>query len=645
MIAALSSNDSSTESFMRGLKFGGLMNRALEQDDTFRKGRHHFMTAVNQILEWSLALEQIGRCFQAANMNLSLANWHIIKFVVPMGTAYLASRQIRMLHLSEIANFVQTHLGKLSLVAIAISSIALLALGQTVLAVTTLAYLSLGLLDRYNLLSESTQKVVQKANFFIGNFTGLYLGGNFVRLVCAMNLTIATVEKYFENREQVEKSEGFSALEEETFDNEYKSEKAEITLSELELLTNEIKCSVNKAHIQIKPLPEVREDVRIEDLLEVCDTIDWSKHEYVVKNKLKKDKRWLEVGQFNSEPLDYFKRNLRHLIDSIKDHTIMEGKPASYEMLELYCRYIAQEMHAMIEKEDMTKEERVQAEMAVADMFIKLGVEGADYCGTGKFGAVEEVYENLVAQSNVLPLETRVLACQQQERQRIWQHIYQVLWTTNPLTQIFGYFTDVNAIHNANVFINLIQAGHKFGIPHEAAKNDQAATINPITHYLAFSYVHILENCFWKGNPIPQYYLALERPEGSDWWKAWKWVHLKTEEAKIKPYEQETMLERLIETIGLPQMPITDVYEWWQKWIDRQDLQDDEKQKLIGELYGCPEEVDGKLILKFNNEVFSVDNKIEKKFLIAMMIEMGFFVKPSLDNGFGIKSEDDLKTA
>lgn len=622
MVAAFSTYWASAEPFMRGLKLGGLMNQSLAQEDAFKQGRHHFMTTINQILEWSLVLEQVTHCFQAANVPYSLAEWNVARFVVPITVGYLASRQIEVLHISEFANFVQDHLGKLSLLVMAVATVALFKLGQTMLAVTTLAYLSVGILDRYNILPESAQRFVYLANFFIGNLTGLYLGGNVVRVVCTLNLVIAAVKRYFDYISLVEERKeedelSFDADKEAIFEDIEKGKAATLTFSELLKLTDDADCPIRKDHIRKKPLPDVDENVQIEDLLDLADQINWAEHALVIERKLMKDKRWIELEQYKWKPLDYFQHNLRQMINSIKNRDILEGKPASYEMLDYYCRFIAQEL-------------KNQDEMTQADMLIWMGIDGGAYCGTGKFGVVEEIYENLIAQATGLPLETRILACEQQERQRVWQQIYQMMWTTSPFTQFFGYMSDVNAIHNINVFANLIQAGSKFGVPEQTAKNDQTATINPITHYLAFSFVNVIEDYFWKGRAIPQCYISTDQPADNDWWKAWKWTHLKMESVSPKPYDQAAIMERLNGTIGSPQIPKTDIYYWWFQWIDRQDdLTDDQKNNLMDDLQTAAQrDASGRMVLTFNDEPFEVDGKIQPKFLKAMLIEMGIFDKP-----------------
>jgi hypothetical protein len=278
-------------------------------------------------------------------------------------------------------------------------------------------------------------------------------------------------------------------------------------------------------------------------------------------------------------------------------------------MLQYYLRYIAQEL-------------KNQDEMTQADKLIKLGIEGGGYCGTGKFGSVEEVFEDLIAQTGGLPLDMRVLACLRQERTQVWQNIYLLTWKTNPYWQIQGYFTDVAAVHNANLFMNLIQAGDRFGIPQEAAQNDQTALINPATHFLAFSAIKWVEESFWKGKEIPQCFFTIENPQGADRLKPWKWVKLHLDPVRPRCYDQKAMLSRIKSAIGTPQINKPDIYSWWVDWVIRQDdLSPEEKDGLIDELT---------MSASLNGEsVEDAQGKIQDKFLIAMLIEWGVFEKPS----------------
>lgn len=197
MVASFSSIWNSAKPFMLGLNFARLMNQSLERDNTSRQERHHYIAAANQILGWSVALAQVARCLQVVNSPYSLKTWNIAKFVVPIGVAYLASRQIKVLHITEAANFAQNHLGKISFAVMVVATSVLLILGQTAFAFTTLTYLTIGVLDRYHVLPESAQKWIHHVDFFVGNFAGLCFGGNFIRFICVVNLSRAVAEKYF----------------------------------------------------------------------------------------------------------------------------------------------------------------------------------------------------------------------------------------------------------------------------------------------------------------------------------------------------------------------------------------------------------------------------------------------------------------
>lgn len=616
MVAAFSATWARAEPFMHGLKLGGLMNESVHNEDAFRQGRHHVMTALTQILQWSLAIEQISRCLKAANIGYSVTYLTIASYVVPVGVTYLASRQIKVLHISQIANFVQRHLGDLSLLATAVATVALFVLGQSVLAATTLIYLTVGVLDRYNILPESAQKVTRHVNFLVGNFAGLYFGGKFVRLICVLNLVIASVEQYFKYRkrtEGIQKQDAPLVAEEEKV-----GDKQEVSWEELKALKHDAACSFRLDHIHRKIYPPIREGVQLDDILTLSDELDWSHHEHAIKAHLAHDKRWLEVGRFEATPIEYLTRNIHSLVESIKNRKILQGKPQNYEMLQRYLLYIAQELPN-------------QDEMTQADLLIWLGIEGGEYCGSGKFQVVEEVYENLISQAEGLPLEVRVLACLQQERQQVWQRIYELIWKTNPIWQFMGYMTDIHAVHNANVFINFTQAGDRFGIPTQAAQNDQTAVINPVTQYLAISFVHIIEKGFWEGKSIPQFYVIFKKPEErKDQWKAWKWVKLETRSVCPKPYNEQAALERLNITIGTAQIPKLDIYAWWQEWIMRQeDLSDEQKEKWMDEFSQSA---------SLNGEPLEMGGKIQPKFLKAMLIEMGVFDKSKVD----FEDEDHL---
>ena len=98
-------------------------------------------------------------------------------------------------------------------------------------------------------------------------------------------------------------------------------------------------------------------------------------------------------------------------------------------------------------------------------------------------------------------------------------------------------------------------------------------------------------------------------------WKAWRWYKNVIETVWVLPYDERTILDRLKSTIGTAQIPKSDVYEWWQNWIERQELPAAEKEAVQEELM---------MFASINGEPLETpEGKIKPKFLIAILQEMG----------------------
>ena len=610
---------SKMEPMMEGLQIGGLFNQTMVEEEAYRQGRNHFVTAIKHIVQLSLAHWQASRYLKAANINYPNKFISFACFAVPIGMAYLAHYKVQALYFGKAAELLQDHIGSLSLLAVSVSSVGLYILGQKVIAVTTLVYLSIGILDRNNYLPEITHKIIMKADFIFGQFVGLYLGTALIRIFCAFNLVLAAVGQYFKFKQrQIEKVEEkeinppaeivkIAPIEKGKIDLIAEDipviEKTNLSWNDFQLMRNASVCPVKREHVQRKIFPSIRGDINVDRLIEMGEKINWDKHMPVLMAHLNHDERWIEVGQYSSSPVVYFKRSLQNLVVSIRDRQIMQGKPQNYEALERYLRFIAQE----IENKD---------ENSQVDILIVLGVEGGEYCGPGKFRVVEEMYGNLTAQAAGLPLDLRVLICLQQERQRLWFNIYNRFWKTNPSLHFWAYLTKANDTHNYHLMTKLSEAGTNFGILHEAAENDPTIQITPTTFYIATILKTSIKSTFWEGTPLPQFsYIPNKNLPLRDKWKIWKWYNPTVKMANMEPYDHVTILECLNRVIGTPQIPKADIYEWWASWINRQqDLTEEERVVLREELT---------MQASLNNESLEKDGHIQPKFLTGMLIEMG----------------------
>lgn len=608
-------------SCFEGLKVGALINSSLEREKTYRQGRHHFETVMNQVTMFQLSIEQANTFLNAVNIKPLSDRWFCGAVAVSGGAAFIASSQIRVWRLAEIANFIQDHSAKLSLLILTTASIGLVMIGQTTLVATSLAYLSLGVVERSNSLPLSVQNFVRQGQFFIAVSTGIYLGGNFIRAICVLDL-VTKIARYFgfkpssEKNNETELQEQAVKIEVEV-NQEEKDEEGivkGVTISYQDLLNFiDGKCSLSKSHIHRKFFPDVDPSVRIGDILDLVDQIDWSKHESVIKKKLAIDKRWLEVEQVRWEPLPYFKDSLKKMVESIEKKDVLTGNPRDYEMLEFYCRFITQELK---KKDEITR----------ADILICLGLDAGVYCGAGIFGVIEEIYGNLFLEGSALPLETRILASLQQERVRVWQSIYLYLFSNNPWSRFIGYVVEVNAIHTANMYKNMFQVGKKFGIPHQAAENDEISIPSPFFNYILSANDATIQALFWEITAGPTFHYEFGVADKRDWWKVWKWVHLEKKVVSLQPYNEKRIIKHLQTTIGTPLIPKWEIYGWWRDWVERQDVTKGKKEELIDEL-GKTSDSNG--CVRFTGDRFEWKGKIQSKFLRLMLIEMGVLEKPN----------------
>ncbi len=629
---------SKMQPLMEGLQIGGMFNQTMIREEAYRQGRNHFVTAVQQIVQLNLAHLQASRYLKAANITYQSKIISLTCFAIPIGTACLAHYRVRVLGIGKAVELAQDHIGKLSLLAIAASSVGLYILGQKVIAVTTLVYLSIGVLDRRNYLPEIAHKVILNADFIFGQLVGLYLGTALVRIFSTLNLVMGAVGQYFKFKQRrienaaekvqinpqpeiVKVAPGEEGKNDLIAEDIPVVEKTNLSWNDFLLLRNGSHCPVKREHVQRNIFPVIKEDVKVDRLIEMGDKINWDKHLPVLMAHLNHDERWVEVGQHTSTPIDYFNRSLRNLVVSIRDRQVMQGKPQNYEALERYTRFIAQEID--------TKDENSQV-----DILIVLGVEGGEYCGPGKFRVIEEMYGNLTAQAAGLPLDLRVLICLQQERQRLWYNIYKCFWKTNPTLNLLGYLTNINDTHNYHTLTKLSDAGKNFGILHEAAENDPTVEIQPTLNYIATVLKNSIKENFWEGKPLPQFsFTPNTNLRLRDKWKVWKWYDGTVKMANIQPYDQRTILESLNRAIGTPQIPKADIYEWWASWINRQqNLSEGKKAELNEELI---------MQITINNEPFEIDGQIQPKFLKGMLIEMGILEK-GRNLPFNFKNENLL---
>lgn len=591
----------SSDSVLRGLQLGFRFNRIREQELTVRQGREHFLTFKSNLSEVALAYGTVHKIFEKLGRAGPMSYFHnFCVIALPAGISYLASYNFKNFYLRKIINLAEDHLGTFALAAIVISNVALFALGYTLMASTTLACIAIGIADRYHLFPDRLHNTLQSVGWIVANVGGLVYGDPISRLLCLAELVTAAVSTFFKFKNCRQQLLNEEIVEIDVYPDEPPTL---INKERLMAITDQSQFNINRSHLNKEILPTINENTDIDIFNQICERIDWQNHLQALKVKLNHDERWKELTSQEGREVEFLKQNLRLFIDSIKNRQILHGRPRSYEAIQRYTKFIAEKIVDMDEIEQ-------------ADIIMVLGIEGGDYCGPGKFRVIEETFLSLASTNGHLPLDIRILANLQQARLDRFQNCYLALWKTLPLVRLCGQFTKINNIHNVNQYVAATNSGKRFGIPHQGAVNDPSFDVSPVTYYLSSqSMSFLLDDSFWNGRPIPQIYLSwntelplLQR------WKIWKWIKVENLPTPCQAYDQNGVIHNLQEIIGTPALPKTDIYAWWQDWIERQDnLSPQEKEAAQDELTNAT----------LFGEPIEENGKIRNKFLIPMLQEMG----------------------
>ena len=126
---------------------------------------------------------------------------------------------------------------------------------------------------------------------------------------------------------------------------------------------------------------------------------------------------------------------------------------------------------------------------------------------------------------------------------------------------------DFNDLHLPNMYANLY--GGPFGLRKAGAENDAAALSDPlIQFFISYFLKGPVESIFWEKHQL------------------------------------EDCTKTLREAFGTAQVPKPEFYDFWNQWIDRQQIEKAAKDTLIDELsnaqlYGQPLERNGRLNSRF----------------------------------------------
>jgi hypothetical protein len=530
------------------------------QEDAAYVGCNTWLTALQQLGQAAALQEIYSKMMDVRGKTHSVFLEFAAVIFVPMGLG--AAKTFTD---EETIEWLHSNVGNLCQLATLVTAVALLYLGQTAYATTTLAIMTVGYLNRHHYLPLPIEKACSKVSPWIGNISALMYSHWIVKLFALTELIDhANVLLFKRHQVPYDEAQHHSHLE---------------NLQQFEdIYARKVAVEVNPEHVWIAPFPHSSR-TEFAPLIEFCDDFQWPVDRLL--RDLNQDPRWHRSPLKKSFDLasdklpialEYARTTFKKMVHDVQNQCIETGEVLDYGVLKSYLGYITDHLH--------------QAPKEIQDeIMLQLAIEGGDYCGPGIYYQLETAATTLLLnQVSVnreerarLPLKQRILLLLQQERLRVMEGFHDAINKINPgLHFLKGGKKD---IHGMNYTIQLI--GQDFGLPDQGASQDKTATVSKVEQWFFPRLLGVYSKHLWTGL---EYRYIDNRQKYYE---------------QIEGYTVNRILDAIQKQMGLPLFGNSDVYGWAREW--NETLED---RILAGEF-----------------ESFGA--KIDSNFLKAMLVDMG----------------------
>lgn len=351
--------------------------------------------------------------------------------------------------------------------------------------------------------------------------------------------------------------------------------------------------SFNRKEIRPYFPPLANPETPIEELKSMFYAIDWHAQQHVIVARLNKDakfqhtealenqaskptSRWLTIDEFERCPeWKFFHESFDRLIDEIVSKKMETNSQATQSEMEYYCRFIHQECTRLLHNDPLT----------VIDQMVHLAVAGGDYCHTGKFVVLSEVFKTLASQVSdlAMSLDMSIARALYLNRETLFTKVYGMTSHYLKVANHLGF--DFTNVHNFHMFKAIFAMD--FGLNPAGSFEDLELEALALTYYL------------YQRKMLQKSSAAFLNPQ-----------HV------IKVVNQ-AIDEREISMVA--------IFDWMKETIET-NAQGEEQERLLDELSDLHPKFYGILIHPM--QFFSADvdpTKINEEILNCLLWERGFF--------------------
>lgn len=585
----------------QGISLGANSALIKRNEESVRAGRSPFLTSIFQASHIGLAKLHVTSALKAARViqtppNPVITALQVAIIVTPFFLALALHNVIENDTVRSICLFLQNQISNLCQLVSIVSAVAMIAFGNIAIGAASLTFLILGALDKHDLFPENVSYLFRKATIPLMIVSSLLTDGALQKVIALIHLGVMALQKYsdYQNADKIREFEDRQALfakEQKAFIQAHSellpqkenctpiSHSGLLTPTILErILAGDIPLKVNLLHLKVPAHLMPQKATKLETLLTFFDEIDWDETNIRdLSAKLLQDARFREFtgvnstqdlqrkGIPNSYLIGYVREQLKELISQVKGRRVEAGAIHDYERLENYLKIIIEGLSHLSLRDR-------------ASYIAILGIEGGQYCGPGKFHAVENIWAMIAWKTKNMPLGAKVLFHLQDERTKQVNKLYGEFVAGHFLEtregRVIKYLFNYTDLHIYNQVMNIY--ADELGIRKEAADNDEMAIIPALTQVVCRKAAEFIRNEFFN-----------------------------------EFYTMDFIVKETRKKSGTELLPTDEIVAWWKYWM----LKQENGQELV-ETFSLEDTVYGK---RFTQG----DLKINPLFIKAMLFDMG----------------------
>ena len=453
--------------YAQGFAIGHTMYSFRKIENSVHQGHNYYLTAVFQSAQVYCAQSHAIRALFYAGKHIKFSYAGTFSIVAPMLVSY-AAKHVQNPLLKKSIYLIHDNIGTLSQVVTITSSIALLILGQIPIAMTSLSFLVIGVLDETGILPTAIRQFINNLGFAITTTINLTIGDDFNKFISVSQLVCLAAGRIFnwEKSNEVVKYPIDPIF--------------PLSFSEIKNFNSD-NLEINKGHLNTTE-PGANH-IDLDELNTICKQIDWKNksHWNTLVKKLEKDERWKKRGPGPGKEIIYIQNSIKELVSAIKAQRILAGEPRDYKTLTLYTKNIIK----FLKKGD---------EVTRVDTILRLAVEGGNYCGPGQFEVIEKVHNGLKVSSEETTIDEKIKLILLQDRDAIFEGLYELMMSFLP--KFFTKIIDPLDVHTKNQY--LMFYGKELGLTMEGAKNDATASLSPLECLFWSKFGYFVKSYFWE---------------------------------------------------------------------------------------------------------------------------------------------------